>query len=107
MFQEDDFEYEDSSHDQPQYERPEDIDFMALPTALAKLHFFWDDMFLRSQANNVALVDKFLTELEYQNLRNLIDEERTPQGTYFLLAQSQMWIFAVYELLRTWDQRVR
>ena len=106
MESENEFEY-DEEPDTPRYDSLEEIDFMALPRSLANLHFFWDDMFLRSQAHNVALVDRFLTEFEYQNLRAYFQEERTPRETYFLLAQSQMWIFAVYELLRTWDQRVR
>ncbi|MCW5297733.1 hypothetical protein DXT88_06040 [Herbaspirillum lusitanum] len=108
METEDDFEDEDNEgRDPPRYEGPEEIDFMALPRSLGKLHFFWDDMFLRSQAINLALVDQFLTEIEYQNLRVYLLEERTPGETYFLLAQSQMWIFAAYELVRTWDQRIR
>ena len=37
-----------------------------------------------------------------------IDIERTPSDTaMFVSAQSQMWIFALYELLRTWRSRTR
>ena len=47
-------------------------------------------------------------DLEYRVLRRLIDEERTPiDDATFLNAQSQMWIFAAYELLRTWKQRAK
>ena len=35
-------------------------------------------------------------------LQKLLQEERTPPETMFLSAQSQMWIFAAYELMRTW-----
>jgi len=97
----------DRTDDEIRYSRPDDIDFRALPRSLGQLHFFWDNMFLRVQANNLAIVDEFITKLEYQNLRAYLEEEKTPSSTYFLLAQSQMWIFAAYELLRTWDERVR
>jgi hypothetical protein len=44
--------------------------------------------------------------LEYDLLRKRFDEEATPMPeAAFLSAQSQMWIFAAYELLRTWRQR--
>jgi hypothetical protein len=47
-----------------------------------------------------------LTGLEYEVLEKLMDEERTPvSDAVFLSAQSQMWIFAAYELMRTWRQR--
>jgi hypothetical protein len=53
------------------------------------------------------MVDEFITALEYQSLRELIAEERTPAAAHFLSAQSQMWIFAAYELLRTWQERCK
>ena len=46
--------------------------------------------------------------LEYDALRKLNDEECTPAlEALFLSAQSQMWIFAVYEMIRTWRQRAK
>lgn len=62
-------------------------------------------MYLRSQAQGLNLVDQFLMRLEYKGLRELFETDSTPPDTHFLLAQSQMWIFAAYELLRTWRQR--
>jgi len=54
------------------------------------------------------LVDFYLRDLELALLREYIDKERTPvQSAMFVSALSQMWIFAVYELLRTWRQMVR
>lgn len=42
------------------------------------------------------------------SIHKLIDEERTPiEEAAFLSAQSQMWIFAAYELMRTWRQQCR
>ncbi len=96
-----DFEEHD---DGPRYDAPEAIDSMALYQSLSNLVFFADDIYLRSQAQNLNLVDQFITSLEYKVLRELFDTDSTPD-THFLLAQSQMWIFAAYELLRTWRQR--
>lgn len=101
----DDFEPEDEG---PRYEAPGDIDPSALWGALCGLHLLGDDPFLRMQVFNLQIVDQFLTDLEYQVLRQLIEEERTPASEASLLsAQSQMWIFAAYELMRTWRQRVK
>ncbi|VBR62563.1 Uncharacterised protein [Burkholderia pseudomallei] len=97
-----DFEQHDEG---PRYADPETIDSMALYHSLSNLVFFSDDMYLRSQAQNLNLVDQFLMPLEYRVLRELLATDSTPADTYFLLAQSQMWIFAAYELLRTWRQR--
>jgi len=61
---------------------------------------------LGNAGGDISIVDKFLTELEEQVLAKLNEEERTPiPEAWFLSAQSQMWIFAAYEVLRTWRQR--
>ena len=100
-------DYED--HDEgPRYLSASAIDTNALRQALCNLNLLGDDPYLRMQAFNLAIVDPFLTDLEYQVLQKLVDEERTPlPEAAFLSAQSQMWIFAAYELLRTWQQRCR
>lgn len=99
-------EFEPDEH--PRYSKASANEPNALQNALCELALFGDDPYLRMQAFNVGIVDAFLTELEYQTLHKLIDEERTPvPEAAFLSAQSQMWIFAVYELLRTWRQRCR
>ena len=98
----------DDNYDRPRYKRASDIDPSALHEAICKLHLLGDDVYLRMQAFNLAIVDQFLTDLEYQVLKKQFDEERTPVAdAAFLSAQSQMWIFAAYELLRTWRQRAR
>jgi hypothetical protein len=82
----------------------ESISFAEL---LWKLPLF-DDLFLSMQGQNVMLVDLYLRDLERDLLRELIEIERTPfPATLVVSALSQMWIFAVYELLRTWRQRVK
>lgn len=89
------------------YQPFEAINQMAIFEALTRLDVLADDIYLGSQATNLGIVDHFITELEYRVLRELQETESTPQSTYFLSAQSQMWIFAAYELLRTWRQRAR
>lgn len=94
--------------DSPRYKRPNEIDQSELVNALSGLSLFGDDMFLRMQAFNLAIIDQWLTGFEYEVLEKLIELEHTPiEETAFLSAQSQMWIFAAYEVMRTWRQRCR
>lgn len=79
-----------------------------LRQALNGLTLLGGDMFMRMQAFNLSITDPFMSSLEAEVLRKLIDEERTPvEEASFLSAQSQMWIFAAYELFRTWRQRIK
>lgn len=96
----------DEHGDDPSYRSPEQIAEHELRTALTSLHLLGDDPFLRMQVTNLSIVDQFIMSLEYDALQKLLEEDRTPlPEAVFLSAQSQMWIFAVYELLRTWRQR--
>jgi hypothetical protein len=91
---------------EPSYVPHAEIDPSALNSALSSLHFLGDDPFMRMQAMNLSIVDPFIADIEHQLLEKLIEEERTPSAdAMFVSAQSQMWIFAVYELFRTWMQR--
>ena len=82
-------------------------EFISFAELLWKLPLF-DDLFLSMQGQNVMLVDLYLRDLERDLLREIIEIERTPfPATLVVSALSQMWIFAVYELLRTWRQRVK
>ena len=48
-----------------------------------------------------VLVDQFVVQLEHEVLEKLIQEERAPiPETAFLSAQSQMRIFAAYEIIQ-------
>lgn len=96
---------EEDFREGPNYLPQEQIDGTALSRALASLYILGDDMFMRMQAHNLEMVDNFITDIEYKTLRELFEQERTPASAFFLAAQSQMWIFAAYELLRTWQQR--
>lgn len=68
---------------------------------------FCDDVWLGMQARNIALVDMtFLRPMEAHALSEYIEHERTPIDVLMpLSALSQMWIFSLYEFLRTWRER--
>lgn len=103
-----DFQDCDECDEAPNYRGPDEIEVNELRTALTELQLLGNDPFLRSQALNLAIVDHFITKLEYDlNEKRYKEEANVTTETLFLLAQSQMWIFAVYELLRTWRQRGR
>ena len=71
-----------------------------------RLHLLGDDPYLRMQAYNLSIVDQFIMQIESELLRSWFQEEqRSPADGMFVSAQSQMWIFAAYELLRTWRER--
>jgi hypothetical protein len=66
------------------------------------------DPYLNMQAMNLDLVDQFLVEQEARLLHEYFEQERTPfPATMFVSAFCQLWIFGLYELLRTWRQRGR
>ena len=74
--------------------------------AFSELPLF-DDFYLQMQATNLDLVDGFIEAEERALLREYLETERTPvPSAVFVSAISQLWIFGVYELLRTWRQRI-
>ena len=99
---------DDYDEDGPRYEPASSIEAGSLRRALCGLSLLGDDPFLSGQAFNLAIVDEWLTQIEEELLRKLWREDRTPTPeAVFVSAQSQMWIFAAYELLRTWRQRAK
>lgn len=93
--------------DGPSYRPRSEINMWELPESLCKLPLF-GDLYMRMQANNIGLIDRWLMDVEHGVLQRLIKEDRTPiDDAMFLNAQSQMWLFATYELLRTWQQRAK
>jgi hypothetical protein len=68
---------------------------------------FCDDLWLGMRARNIPLVDLgILRPMEEQALEAYIETERTPSDILMpLSALSQMWIYSLYEFLRTWRQR--
>lgn len=66
----------------------------------------FDELYLGMQAMNLDIIDEYLEQQEKCLLDDYIELEKTPfPGAIFVSALSQMWIFALYELLRTWRQR--
>ncbi|WP_196363255.1 MULTISPECIES: hypothetical protein [Pseudomonas syringae group genomosp. 2] len=100
----------DYDHDRdyvPAYLTPSQIPPYALGEALKSLTLFSTDMNLVSQAMNLTIVDEFVMALEYDYLRAKFNETSNPYDSIFLSAQSQMWIFSVYEVMRTWRQKAK
>ncbi len=93
-------------HDELPYVSEDQIDFSVIIMGLKRLPFFQDDTYLGMQAMNVGVVDALITKQEYALLRKQFEDERTPTDlAYMISALSQMWIFAVYEVLRMWRDR--
>ena len=93
--------------DGPEYRPTEEIDMWQLPQSLGRLAMFDGDPYLNMQATNLGMIDRWLIDMETSVQRELISEERTPTSTMFLSALTQMWLFAMYELMRTWRQRAK
>ena len=67
----------------------------------------FDDLYLRMQALNIALSDQALRDWETALMREYLESDGTPiQSAVFVSAFSQLWLFGLYELLRTWRERV-
>jgi len=69
-----------------------------------------DDVFLGMQAQNIALVDLMvIRSMEAQLLQAYYDnDDRLPIDVGMLVgAISQMWIYYLYEFMRTWRQRAQ
>lgn len=98
----------DPNEDAESYRDPESIESFELTKGLTSLEMFNADPYLRMQAFNLTIVDQFIMGLEYETLRKYHAEDSPPfPELAFLSAQSQMWIFAAYELLRTWRERAK
>lgn len=88
------------------YEHLDQIDFSIITSKMKWLPFFNEDLFLGMQVMNVGVVDAHVTQYEYALLQEYIEIERTPSFSAMnVSALSQMWIFALYEVLRVWRQR--
>lgn len=98
----DDDRFED--HDEPGPTPAKDIDPSALRVALGRLAGFADNPVLVRQAFHLALIDNLLNSLEDAVLR-ADEDDRAYEQAALLAAMSPMWIYAAYELVRTWRQR--
>lgn len=98
----------DSQQPKPNGEEPDiEIDMWELPQSLGRLALFKGDPFLNMQATNLGLIDRWLIDMERSVQQELASKEHTPPLATFLSALTQMWLFAAYELMRTWRQRAK
>lgn len=98
-------ETEDDFVEKPRYRDISEIGTADLYEALMSLAGFDENPYLAMQAGQLCLVDNTLNTLEQEVMHHQFDDE-PPHGKIALLAAlSPMWIYAAYELLRTWRQR--
>jgi hypothetical protein len=65
-----------------------------------------DDVWLGMQAQNIAIVDRIVRHFERVALDGFYENDRFSMDDLLpLSAMSQVWVFALYEFLRTWVQR--
>lgn len=84
-----------------------DIDFSILTMRWRDLSLFQDDLFLGMQGMNIGIADATITSWEYSLLREYNELEKTPlDSAMHVSAFSQMWLFAVYEVMRVWRDRI-
>ena len=102
---EDDQRYDGEPIDQPRYRGVAEIGTSDLSEALATLAGFAENPFLAMQASHLCIVDNMLNGLEQDVMRHLFDDQSPRVKIAMLSALSPMWIYAAYELLRTWRQR--
>ena len=108
MSDENDEHYEDYIADrEPSFRPHTEIAPDELTSALRSLELLKGELYLGLQVENLTVIDQFIMGVEQHTLQEYIRTERTPPETMFLNAQSQMWIFAAYELLRTWRARAK
>ncbi|MGD9656914.1 MAG: hypothetical protein AB7U61_04615 [Methylocystis sp.] len=102
------FDNQEDDRNDPLPRDPDEIEGYELFSALRGLAVLDEDAYLRTQALNVSMVDKWLMGLE-KRVRNsrFAEDERDHESELFLGALSQMWLFAIYELLRTWRERAK
>ncbi len=84
----------------------DDSDFSIITMGWRRLALLEDDLYLGMQGMNVGMTDGVITDLEYALLREYIEIEKTPLDSAMLVsAFSQMWLLAVYEVMRIWRDR--
>src|SRR6516162_4613433 len=65
-----------------------------------------DDLWLGMQAQNIAIVDRIVRHFEHEALEGFYKNDSfSIDDLYSLSAMTQVWVFALYEFLRTWLQR--
>ncbi len=101
-------EYDGGYNDPPDYAESSEIHPTDLAMGLRSLPLLGSDLYLRMQAHDVSAVDHFIMSLEEQAQEQELQDDRVaPEHLMLLSALTQMWIFSVYELLRTWRARAK
>jgi hypothetical protein len=68
-----------------------------------------EDVWLGMQLRNIAIVDLVvLRDIEQQAVQSYFEHDRVDGNTLMLLsATSQMWVFSLYEFMRTWRSKAK
>jgi hypothetical protein len=68
-----------------------------------------DDLWLGMQVRNIAIVDMMVVrEIEKENLDGYVENDKPTMHVIMLLsAVSQMWLFSLYEFMRTWREKAK
>jgi hypothetical protein len=97
-------EFPEDEVEEPIHEDEEAEDSSTLAESLQSLPLIGGDAYLRTQAFNIGLVSQILDDMEHQILLEYMAGDRTPPSAMVVSAISQLWVFGLYELLRTWRQ---
>ncbi len=102
MLMHDDETDDSSDENEESLEEADSSSGVGIAEALRTLPLF-DEPYLHMQAMNLDIIDRFLLDQERHLLHEYMELERTPfPSTVFVSALSQLWLFGLYELLRTW-----
>jgi hypothetical protein len=98
---------EDDDHydDEPRYRPASEIGPGELAKALKSLAGFSENNILVLQAHQLGMVDNALNALEDEVMCHQADDDPPREQMALLGAMTPMWIYAAYELQRTWRQR--
>lgn len=91
--------------EEPRFRAVEEIGPTELYEGLCALAGLSGNPFLAMQAQQLCMVDNVLMSMEQTVLREMLDDDPPTGQRTLLAALSPMWIYAAYELLRTWRQR--
>lgn len=91
--------------DQPRYRSVAEIGPSDLVEALKSLAGFAENPVLVMQAGQLCMIDNLLNALEDEVMRRQANDDPPRDKVALLGALSPMWIYAAYELQRTWRQR--
>ena len=87
---------------------PREPDARAFVDALQSLPTVRDDFYLHSQIFSLGVVASLIEQQETAMMRSYWVDDKVPADVFLVVsALSQIWVLGVYEVLRTWRQRLR